>query len=106
MGWFEKTVWKRKANGGWVQESKTLEKAPTDFGRWAQSNELERKNGIGEKTYLQVSATKGQLNKKVTNATTYMPDGTKVERKLITTSNSLPKSYVLSQKRGGKNGLF
>lgn len=94
MGWFEKKEYIKTRDGNWKCVKSGLEKAPHDVGRWNQSCKLEEKSLLGERTYLKKQKTKSGVSQKVSKASTYFPDNTKVVRTLITTSNKLPQRYA------------
>lgn len=95
MSWglFQKETFNKNANGKWVKTSSSIERAPTDVGRWAQSKVLEKNSTLGEKTYFKIGTTRSGINQKIVKASTYFGPEKKVVRTLITTSNNLPKNY-------------
>lgn len=93
MGWYKKEVFRKDNKGNWKLITSNSEKAPHEFGRWQQSNKLEQKSNLKEKTYLTSEPTKTNLNIKVVQARTYFGKNEKVVRTLITTSNKLPKNF-------------
>ena len=92
MGWFKKDVYVKTASGRWKLERSSVENAPTDYGRWKRSCELEKNSSLGEKTYFTTDVTRTGINRKVTEVRTYFGKNKKVVRKLITTSSKLPKN--------------
>lgn len=92
MGLYRREVYKKNRKGDWVLKSSKIENAPHEYGRWKRSNELEKRAGGNDKTYLKTSLTRTGLNYKVDKATTYFGENEKVVRSLITTSNRLPKN--------------
>ncbi len=93
MGLYEKNTYLKDKNGRWHLVGKKIEQAPHDYGRWAQSCALEKRSGLGEKTYINHVPTRTGINRKVTEARTYFGKNEKVVRKLITTSSKLPQGY-------------
>lgn len=93
MGWFKKDSYKRDGKGKWKLVKSELESAPTDYGRWSQSCNLEKKSTLGERSYVDTGVTRTGINRKVTQVRTYFSKDEKVVRNLITTSSRLPKRY-------------
>lgn len=90
MGIFSKKVYQKDKNGEWKLVSEGVERISHSEKFWQRSNKQEKKSGFNEHTYL--SYQNGEKdNRVVVFATTYFPDGVKVERKLLTTSNKVPK---------------
>ncbi len=93
MGFFRKCVYKKDKNNKWFCVNCSIEKAPHDVGRWEQSNRLEKKSKLGERSFYTKEPTKSGVNQKVTQIRTYFGKDEKVVRTLITTSNKLPQRF-------------
>lgn len=90
MAIYSKKYYIKGKNGRWKLQSSSTERCFSEFGRWKRSCEMEQ--GTGDHSFLDVENTRGGLNKKVVRVRTYFADGTKCVRKLITTSNKLPRN--------------
>lgn len=93
MAFYRETKYQKDNSGKYQQKETRVSKAPADVGRWGQSGKMERQGTYGERTRFVTEPTRGGLNQKVVRATTYFPDGEKIDRTLITTANRLPKKY-------------
>ena len=91
MGIYSKKVYKKDRRSVWNLVSEGVEKIPHNRDFWLKNQDVERSSNLGERTYLVFqSSTRGD-NQIVSFATTYFGTNEKVERKLLTTSNSIPK---------------
>lgn len=91
MGIYQKKVYEKDKNGKWKLVGESTEKIPHNENFWLNSKRDEKNSSLKEHTYLVFQGSEDKKNLDVALATTYFGSNEKVERKLLTKSNTIPK---------------
>lgn len=94
MGIYLRKLYEKDKSDNWKLTSTIFEKIPHTEKYWRKNQKAEEKSSLHEYSFFHCQKNGDIDNWIVDKVVTYFPNEIKVERELISTSNTIPKKFL------------